>query len=473
MPVSTPQPSPGRSTHHRRSRSRQLWLPACILLAATCPIFAQVLAKPGWKATGLTAESWWPHAIFYEVTAAPADVDFKAITVRLDALKSLGIDVLILPAPALPAPGSNVVMPNLDDLDNLLLQASSHGIRVLLTIQATPAASDLSGLARFWLNRGVAGLHIATPSGTSPGQTQAILQNVRKLTSGVLGERIIVSDAGLSTPDTATSEQSSRRSSRWAISSHGPQSSSGSGTQFQIDARASSSATLDAASLRALLSQTISRPNLLFDISAPSASSNSPDSRPPLAYAVGAIALIAHPAALIDSAANLTLEPTPERQEVAEETLKPPPPSPSPSSGTYLPYVPYVPPPKPQKLETPQAIAIPVDPLTLWYQKLAALHHDNATLRSGNKVFLDFDARNALVWVSRPTAGAGLKLPVFAICNLSSSPIQISLSAAVKSLDLHGLFLRTLLRADPGMGAQDLNSVNVPAFGVYVGELRR
>jgi hypothetical protein len=108
----------------------------------------------------------------------------------------------------------------------------------------------------------------------------------------------------------------------------------------------------------------------------------------------------------------------------------------------------------------------------LWYRQLVVLNHDNAVLHSGSKTLLDFDAQNALVWVSRPPSASAHTPPVIVICNLSSSPLQLSLAATIKSLNLRGFFLRTLLRSDKAMGAQDINAVTVPPFGVYIGELR-
>ena len=85
---------------------------------------------------------------------------------------------------------------------------------------------------------------------------------------------------------------------------------------------------------------------------------------------------------------------------------------------------------------------IPEDPLTTWYRQLASLHHDNPVLRSGSVTFLDFDAQNALVWVSKPAPNAPrLTAPVVVICNLSSTPLQLSLEDAMKHLNLHGFFL--------------------------------
>jgi hypothetical protein len=104
---------------------------------------------------------------------------------------------------------------------------------------------------------------------------------------------------------------------------------------------------------------------------------------------------------------------------------------------------------------------------------LSALHHGNATVRYGSVTVLNFDAQNALVWVIRPPANSGLAPPVVVACNLSSSPLRLSLTSAIHSLNLRGSFLITLLRSDQAMGPQDLDSVTLPPFAVYIGELHR
>jgi hypothetical protein len=48
----------------------------------------------------------------------------------------------------------------------------------------------------------------------------------------------------------------------------------------------------------------------------------------------------------------------------------------------------------------------------------------------------------------------------------------LSLTAAIKQLNLRGFFLRPLLRSYDAMGAQPLDNVTLPPFGVYIGELR-
>lgn len=439
-----------------------------MLLAGTCTS-AQMLARPGLAGSGLRADPWWKHAVFYQIAGPTGPSGFKAISARLDSLRSIGVDALLLPAPALPAPGTNGSVPNLDDLDNLLRQASGRGIRILLTIQAPSAKTDLSGVARFWLTRGVAGLHIATPPGTSPDDTQAIVQTLRKLESSAAGQRIVISDLDLALPDV----QTARKPSPHATASH-VRAPDPSAAQLQIDVRPEHLQTLDAAGLRPLLAQVIAQPNLLLDLPAPGSSTASPDARPPLADAVAAIALLSYPGALIDSSANLVLAPTPEHSNAPEQSEPPAkptlPPPPAPPPGVYLPYVPYVPPPKPRPVAAPKPALI--DPLTIWYQKLAALHHDNDALRTGSKTFLDFDAQNVLVWVNRPASPSPRTPPIVVFCNLSSSPVQLSLTAAIKELNLHGFFLRAVLRSDNGMGAQDVDAVILPPFAVYIGELR-
>jgi alpha-glucosidase len=452
-----------------RKRILLRWIVALLLPLPTVFGHAQMLAKPGIIGSGRgSADLWWKQAVFYQVAGSAAP-DFKAISARLDSLRSLGVDALILPAPALPAPGTSGVMPNLDDLDALLRQSSSRGIRILLTIQASGPTANLSGVARFWLTRGVAGLRVAAPAGTSPEETAAIVQTLRKLESASAGQRIVISDLDLDSSEAATA----RKPSAHTIASHARAASS-SAAQLQIDLRPDRLQTLDAANLRSLLEQAIAQPNRVLDLRAPGSPAASTDARSPLAYAIAAIALLSEPVALIDSSADLALATGPEHAETPDRSEQPVaaplPPPPAPPPGVYLPYVPYVPPPKPKPIEAPKPI--PVDPLTSWYQKLAALHHDNAMLRAGNKTFLDFDAQDVLAWVSRPVRPSPQTPPIMVLCNLSSSPVQLSLAAEIKKLNLRGFFLRAVLRSDAGMGAQDINAVNLPPYGVYIGELR-
>jgi alpha-glucosidase len=115
----------------------------------------------------------------------------------------------------------------------------------------------------------------------------------------------------------------------------------------------------------------------------------------------------------------------------------------------------------------------PADPLTAFYAKLAALHHTNLALRNGAKTMLDFDAQNVLVWVARPTSPTLQNSPVVVLSNLSAQPVELSIAEAMKKLNLHGFFLRTLLRSDDAMGAEDLDTVRLAPYSVFIGELKR
>ena len=108
-----------------------------------------------------------------------------------------------------------------------------------------------------------------------------------------------------------------------------------------------------------------------------------------------------------------------------------------------------------------------------WTAKLSALHHGNPTLRNGSITLLDFDHQNALVWVVKPAQTSGSAPPIVVACNLTSLPLRLSLSSAVHGLNLRGSYLLTLLRSDAAMGAQDLDSLTLPPFAVYIGELHR
>jgi len=297
-----------------------------------------------------------------------------------------------------------------DGFDELVSQASRRSIHILLEFPAS-TAGDLAGAARYWLGRGVSGFHVVTPPQINPLDAQTIVQTMRKTASSAVGGRFIISDFSPAQAVAVPAPRHPLRSSRTI------RSSDAAVAQLQVDARLSQLQPLDASAIRSLLEQSLVEPNLLLD-----APANAPAS---LARAMAAIALTTHPAALVDADAALT--------------------QPAGSAPALLD----------------------------WYRKLIALHHGNATLRYGSVATLDFDAQNALVWVIRPPANASSAPPIVVACNLSSAPVQLSLTAPLKSLNLRGWFLRTLLRTDDAMGAQDLNSVAVPPFGVYIGELRR
>jgi alpha-glucosidase len=447
---------------------KRLALAVCIFAAFVGLAPAQTLARPGVAGSGLNTEPWWQHAIFYQISAP--NPDFKDIATRLDAMRSLGVDAILLPAPSLPtqsqpangAPSAPVApSQSLDDFDDLVRQASRAGIRILVSI---PASSATPELARFWLNRGIAGLRIVAAPGANPQQTQAIVQTLRRLTAGVVGQRIVLS--AYDPAPSSVAAQPARQTPRGASAGRAPRApDSGAATaQLLIDSRLSSINELDVPSLRSVLAQTLAQPSLLLQFHPPAPPPGSPDPYPALARAIATILLTTHSAALIDSSEGLVLKPA------APPAPEPAPPQPSSGFSTFTLVVPHPAPPAP-KPPTPEMLAAVA--LTDWYRQLAVLHHGNAALRSGSITLLDFDQQNALVWVARPATISTLAPPVVVLCNLSSNPLKLALRMPLKGLGLRGFYLHTLLRSDNAMGAQDIDAVALPPFSVYIGELRR
>ena len=187
----------------------------------------QTLARPGWAGSGLNADPWWAHTVFYRIpegwtggagampegveasagVATGGGTDFKGIARRLEYFQALGVDALLVPMPELAgkagsasAAGSTeaggVEVP--EGFDELIRQASFRGIRVLLEVEKGSAAEDLTATARFWLSHGVAGFHVATgPGAAGVQQAQAMVQALRKVTSAAVGQRIVLSDYDL------------------------------------------------------------------------------------------------------------------------------------------------------------------------------------------------------------------------------------------------------------------------------------
>ena len=146
-----------------------------LLLLATLPLSAQTLARPNWTGNGLTVQPWFTHAVLYTVdphTYTPEGT-LPALTARLDYLRSLGVDALILTHldPAAP----------LDELDTLIREATRDNLRVLIELPsaATPAE------ARLFLSHNAAGLGV--PSATP---------ELRALLRSFPGKRILLAPDG-------------------------------------------------------------------------------------------------------------------------------------------------------------------------------------------------------------------------------------------------------------------------------------
>ncbi len=188
------------------SRLLTLCLACACLFTPSAP--AQTLARPGWVGSGMNTDVWWKHAIVYQVNPLnfnpPTDKDPAAsglhgVAQRLDYIRSLGADAILLTAiqpDAAHAQSIDPIYGTLDDLDDLIHEASRHNIRILLDLDPHIPAADVPNVARFWLNRGIAGFHVI--GSTTEAHAQAA--ELRKASSTYLGQRILIGDVDPTLP---------------------------------------------------------------------------------------------------------------------------------------------------------------------------------------------------------------------------------------------------------------------------------
>ncbi|MEO6911070.1 MAG: alpha-amylase family glycosyl hydrolase [Edaphobacter sp.] len=406
-------------------------LALCLAGLLTLSASAQMLARPGWAGFGARSEAWWKHPIIYEVDPHGFSPEgLRGIAQRLDYIHSLGADAILLThiEPDATHPQSlDPAIGTLDDLDDLSRQASSLNIRILLDLGTPPASTDLTSLARLWLNRGLAGFRIADPAQAS---------QLRKIASTYIGQRIVIGDL----------DPGNRQD-----------------LQLVLDARLTKLDHLTAATLRPAMEaiQTDSNPLLV--------ATDAPDvARSATRFGDGQhnleIAKILAATLLTTRASSLIYY----GQEIGLPS------SASMQWGTPVPANARKP-LHPAPVNDPISVAAQeTDHASLlnWYRQLSALHHSNRTLSSAAAIMLNHDDQNVLAWVRKPEA-ASLKNPaIVVICNLSAQPVHLSLKDDMQRLHLKGNFLRTVIRSDNGMGPMTLDSMTIPPFAVYMGELR-
>jgi glycosidase len=486
---------------HRTAR-QLLWL-ACTL-SATAPFTAsaQTLARPGWVGSGMSTDLWWKHAVIYQVNPAnfsPTDGSpLHGLTQRLDYIHSLGVDALLLtsiqPDPT-HAQTINPTLGTLDDLDDLLREASSRQLRVLLELDPAIPAADLANVARFWLNRGIAGFHITGTSDAAHAQAATL----RTTNSSYLGQRILIADTPTETASsvapTATTTQTQPDSQPQANptgrSRHHAHARSKSPSrpytsldsqspQLLLDSRIGNITPLNAAAIRPVIDrlQDIqqaghSLPLLATDGPAFQHSmSRYADGQHDLAIAklLATLLFTTRAESLLYYGQELGVR-TPSTPDATTPLITwdaPPPSAKSPS----VPAETYIPSKAPDT--SPNAALEDADPNSLlnWYRQLSGFHHGNATINSGTDITINRDDQNVLVLIRKPQTVSTLSPVLILLFNLTAQPVHLSLKADTTRLNLRGNFLRIVLRSDNGMGTLSLDSMTLAPYAVYLGELR-
>jgi len=427
---------------------------ASLTLALAVSASAQTLARPGWSGSGMSVEPWWKHAVIYEIYPSSfQDSDgngtLKGITQHLDYLQTLNIDAIVLsPIYAASQPGAGYIavdpkLGTMEDFDALIREAGRRDIRVMLGMDLTPAAiNETAALSsmHLWLNHGVAGFELYA-SGVPATAIHPLLRDLRKATNAAVGQRILAAETSAATPDDLAKMYGRNDE-----------------LQLPMDTQVTNINKLDAATFRTRLTEAQTKlngnqPFLIFDNpdiprswSRYSAGTTTPQDKEAIARILATVLLTTRAAAQIYYGQEIGLagDATMPMQWDRKQT-----------SGANV--------------STEDANP---DSLLNWYRRLITLRRSNLALNSGSNVMLDHDAQSALVWLRKP-ANASLEHPAVVIaCNLSSQPVTLSLKADMKSNNIRGSFLRTILRTDHGMGPMDLDAVHLPPYGVYIGEVR-
>jgi alpha-glucosidase len=454
-----------------------LCLACTCLLPPSAP--SQTLARPGWAGSGINTDVWWKHAIVYQVNPInfnpPTDKDtpgsgLRGVAQRLDYIHSLGADALLLTTIQPDAAHAQSIDPaygTLDDLDDLIHEASRHNIRILLDLDPKTPAADLPNVARFWLNRGIAGFHII---GATP-EAHAQAAELRKATATYLGQRILIGDVDPTLPSSPQKR---------TYKAPDPQI-----TQLLLDTRLGAVTPLNSAAVRSAVESTESIAQAGHNL--PLLASDGPsfqrsmsryaDGKNDLAIAklLATILFTTRAQPLLYYGQELGV-PAPQSSEPAPATpsadpiitwdAPPPPPKGKPA-----------PPPEPETSTpntTPNAALEEADPASLlnWYRKLIELHHSNATINSGEYLTINRDDQNVLIMIRKPRNVSPTNPILVILCNLSGEPAHLSIKKDTMKLHLRGSFLRTVLRSDNGMGTMHLESMTLPPYTAYIGALR-
>ena len=483
-----------------------------LLLALTllpAQTLSQTLSRRGWAGTGLTVAPWWQSAILYQIdpvsfqdSKGDGFGDLRGILTRLDYLQALGVDALLL-APLQPGPAAapaNAGQPfdtaygTPEDLDQLIGDAGRHRIRILadLPLSGARTTQETVSVARFWLSRGVAGLRLTLDAADplTAAQLADRVRELKRLSATYAGDRVLFWDVSPPPPNPDKPIAPPHRS---YASSHpqAPANSAPDAAQMTLNPALETIPRLDAAALRhALASLPPLRPGHTFVL----ATDGSDHPRSLDRYGSGsdeielakalATALLASPGApLLYFGQEIGMATTP---APAADRSGPGAPTPMQwgdakgfSSGD--PWIDMG-----RNALTANVAVEDADRYSLlnWYRRLTALRHAKAVLREGSVDVLQLSNPSLVAWVRRTrTADA----PVVVICNLSAFPASLSIASELHRLRIPAGtgVMHTLAasntpvaatnaeRPDPGLDAPvSISAIALPAYGVYLGELR-
>jgi alpha-glucosidase len=314
---------------------------------------------------------------------------------------------------------------------------------------------ELTNTARFWLSRGIAGLRLTPDAGGSvlaAAQLDERMRALRTLCASYAGQRLLLWD--MPEPMPGATQTTTYRHHRAVHSAPAAE-----GAQMVIDRRLLSIARLSPGEVRQAV---------LPDAAHPVTSQSTPV---PVSDAVN------HPRSfdrLGDHTHDVQLA-----KLLATALLA--------GRGAPLLYfgqeIGMTSTPVLMQWDAPQAsVAVEdtdADSLLNWYRRLSALRHANAALRTGSLDLLDATNSDVAAWVRRPQGAGTSTSSVLVVCNLSNRPQVMSLGTDLRRLGvetgsamMHTLASSTLTVSDgAALGSVSVNHIELPPYGVYIGEL--
>jgi alpha-glucosidase len=106
------------------------------------------------------------------------------------------------------------------------------------------------------------------------------------------------------------------------------------------------------------------------------------------------------------------------------------------------------------------------DSLLNWYKQLIQLRRDNPALHSGKLIMLNDTDANVLSWMRQAQGHPA----VVVACNFTASPQKISLDLAKQGIN--GKLAKTLIKTPGSSDPSSLDAIQLPPFGVYMGQLQ-
>ena len=386
----------------------------------------------------------------------------------------------------------NPAFGTMEQLDGLLADAGRRRLRVVVEVHAAPGKQDeLPAEARFWLNRGVAGLYVSGDASASG------VRAIRPVLRQFVGERVLIGDgdavqgAGVAKMKAAASPRPMARRGR-PLSSNAATTAAASGLSRNgadlllrslrgLRPEASAGGAADFAVLRRAFAPTVpgaghhgvEAGTALWQIAEGERPASPEQARAWITVLLSARGGVALRAADLGGLAHLGggagqpvgADATESGAPASAAAGGAPAAAPSGSTGASAADGAA----SVASGDGLKGAAVAEDPTVIWTARMLALHRGNAALRGGAVATLDHDADGVLVVLWRPADGP----PLVEAVNLGASAVRFSLGEDMARARVRGTFLRTVLRSDNGMGAMPLRAVSLPSYGVYLGQVSR